>query len=564
MMKKNAKHFTVLLAIMAISMTSFAGIKFSNTAPSGQTLWFEIENLSSTYATLVYPGESYAGGYWTGCAEPVGDVVVPATVTWAGNTYPVTAVGSCTFNNCDSITSIVLPSSVTTLNEYAFSQCGMHSINLGGSVDTLPNNTFFYCTSLVNVTGMESVRVIGRAAFTECSSLESVDFLPQEVNTIGASAFMDCTSLVVAVLPDSLTSIGNHAFEYCTALTTVVIPDAVTSIGNYAFRYCSSLTDVVFGNSVSTIGSYAFCMDAALHTVILPASVTSIGATAFMVGYNSHVDTIVIHATTPPTITNTTFYGAFSQAHVYVPCEAVSSYQSANIWSQFAYIDCGIVADVRSSNPLLGQTTGGGVYDTVSDITLTALPAFGSLFYGWSNGVHDNPYTLHLTDDTIVTAMFYTMDSNLVTVIHDTITQYLHDTTVVTEYVHDTTVVTEYIHDTTTVTEYIHDTITLTEYVEVHDTVWLTEYVHDTIYIHDTVVVGVGDVEVTHARIYASNGQIVVDGTNGNAVWLYDINGRVLATRQDGYSPLHFDVPVSGAYLVKIGNHPARKVVVMR
>ena len=103
-MAEKIKHFfTVLLAIMAISMTSHASIKFSNTAPSGQTLWFEIENLNSTYATLVYPGESYAGRYWTGYAKPVGDVIVPSTVTWAGNTYPVTTVGSRTFNNCDSI-----------------------------------------------------------------------------------------------------------------------------------------------------------------------------------------------------------------------------------------------------------------------------------------------------------------------------------------------------------------------------------------------------------------------------------------------------------------------------
>ena len=70
--------------------------------------------------------------------------------------------------------------------------------------------------------------------------------------------------------------------------------------------------------------------------------------------------------------------------------------------------------------------------------------------------------------------------------------------------------------------------------------------------------------DAINAKIYTSRGQIVVDGAENNMVWLYDVNGRILATKQDEYSPLRFDVPASGAYLVKIGNHPARKVVVIR
>lgn len=89
-------------------------------------------------------------------------------------------------------------------------------------------------------------------------------------------------------------------------------------------------------------------------------------------------------------------------------------------------------------------------------------------------------------------------------------------------------------------------------------------FVHDTIYIHDTIVVSVDEVDAINAKIYTSNGQIVVDGTEGNTVWLYDVNGRILATKQDEHTPSYFDVSASGTYLVKIGNHPARRVVVIR
>jgi hypothetical protein len=47
-------------------------------------------------------------------------------------------------------------------------------------------------------------------------------------------------------------------------------------------------------------------------------------------------------------------------------------------------------------------------------------------------------------------------------------------------------------------------------------------------------------------------------------VVLYDVTGRILATKVDEYAPLRFDIPVSGTYLVKIGNHAARRIVMIR
>lgn len=162
----------------------------------------------------------------------------------------------------------------------------------------------------------------------------------------------------------------------------------------------------------------------------------------------------------------------------------------------------------------------------------------------------------------------------------------LHDTTIVNNYLRDTIYLPLYIHDTTyiiqtdtvtdTLTVYdtiintVFDTITNTVYdtivVLTTDTLWLrdTVFVHDTIYIYDTIYVGMGEVDAINAKIYTSQWQIVVDGVEGNKVWLFDVNGRVLATKQDEYSSMHFDVPASGIYLVKIGIHPARKVVMIR
>jgi hypothetical protein len=112
--------------------------------------------------------------------------------------------------------------------------------------------------------------------------------------------------------------------------------------------------------------------------------------------------------------------------------------------------------------------------------------------------------------------------------------------------------------------------------VHVHDTLRLTQTLRDSIFIDhfrevtqkdDTIYIteqGIGEVDGLNAKVYSSHGQIVVEGADDNMVTLYDITGRVLETKQDDYTPLRFDAPVSGTYMIKIGKYPARKVVVIR
>jgi hypothetical protein len=75
---------------------------------------------------------------------------------------------------------------------------------------------------------------------------------------------------------------------------------------------------------------------------------------------------------------------------------------------------------------------------------------------------------------------------------------------------------------------------------------------------------GIEDVAVINARVYSSHSRIVVEGADGNNVMLFDMSGRLLATKRDEYSVLEFEVPISGAYFVKIGNYKAKKVVVIK
>ncbi len=164
----------------------------------------------------------------------------------------------------------------------------------------------------------------------------------------------------------------------------------------------------------------------------------------------------------------------------------------------------------------------------------------------------DVPYPVHDTTyiDIYDTTYVYVHDTAYIDVPYP-----VHDTTTVTEYIHDT--VTNTVHDTTLVT--VTDMLVLTEY----DTIYITLY--DTVYIYDTVYVGVDNVRAVNVKLFQQDGAIVVEGAEGHPVWLYDVVGRMVNGRKrEDNGKIIFDVPASGVYLVKVGDAPARRIVVIR
>jgi len=113
------------------------------------------------------------------------------------------------------------------------------------------------CESLTSITIPDSVTTIGIYVFSYCNSLTSIT-IPDNITTIGEGAFYRCKSLASITLGDSVTIIGDETFYECTNLTNITLPDSVTTIGTWAFRDCRSLTSITIGNSVTTIGTWPF------------------------------------------------------------------------------------------------------------------------------------------------------------------------------------------------------------------------------------------------------------------------------------------------------------------
>ena len=175
-----------------------------------------------------------------------GDIIVPEKVKGNdGVEYVVTSLGN-SFYGCSSLTSITIPSSVTSLGRLCFSGCSsLTSINIPSSVTSLGRSCFGGCSSLTSITIPSSVISLGEYCFDSCSGLTSVS-IPSSVTSLGECCFYGCSSLTSVTIPSSVTSLGKLCFSACTGLTSITIPSSVTSLGSSCFALCRKLETVYF------------------------------------------------------------------------------------------------------------------------------------------------------------------------------------------------------------------------------------------------------------------------------------------------------------------------------
>ena len=191
-------------------------------------------------------------------------------------------LGYLAFEGCSSLTSLTIPSSVTSIGFSAFSGCsGLTSLTIPSSVTSIGSSAFEGCSGLTSFTIPSSVTSISSGAFEGCSGLTSFT-IPSSVTSIGSGAFEGCSGLTSLTIPSSVTSIDNSVFSGCSGLTSLTIPSSVTRIGQSAFEGCSGLTSLTISSSVTEICDYVFKGCSGLTSLTIPSSVTSISSGAFL------------------------------------------------------------------------------------------------------------------------------------------------------------------------------------------------------------------------------------------------------------------------------------------
>ena len=179
-------------------------------------------------------------------------------------------IGNCAFYECENLTRVDIPDSVTAIGEKAFYECkNLTNIHTPNRVTRIGEFAFSGCANLKTIVIPDSVVHIGDSAFGRCASLTTIE-IPNSVTRIEPSTFSGCNNLVSIYIPNGVTSIGNIAFLQCANLRNIVISDSVTTIGERAFSECNSLTEIRIPNSVKRLDLGVFSKCENLKRVYMP------------------------------------------------------------------------------------------------------------------------------------------------------------------------------------------------------------------------------------------------------------------------------------------------------
>lgn len=538
----------------------------------------------------------------------------------------LTTIEQGIFEYDTSLISVVVPDAVVSVGHGAFSQCySLRSVTFGASVISIGGLSFWNCYALDSLIFKSNVSPsVGTNMFPGAPDTLVID-IPCGSYHSYLPAFGEGHIYIVPSVNLSM-SVSSSAPEWGSA-NVVLDADqqdvrcdssaVIQAVANYGYHFTgwsngsmASLDTLMIDRDSVLTASFAKNS----YSVEVQSSDPTIGSVSGG-GVFEYLDTTVLTANAVEPY----HFVRWNDGNTQNPRPFVVTGDAVR--TAIFSIDTFTVS-LMVDSVTHGTCTGFGNYPYGAAASVVAVPYSGYQFSHWSDGSTFNPYSFAVVDDVQLTAIFYAdgtpyqdtleiHDTVLVDVpVHDTtyitisvtvidtlwqndtiyLPQYIMDTMYVDVPVHDTTYITltdtilfpvtdslwlndtvylpQYIFDTMYVDVPVHDTtyITLTDTVlfPVTDTLWLHDTVYLPQYIHDTIYVGVDDVNNTIAKIYSSQGKIVVEGADGNAVTLFDVNGRIVATQKDYGSAIRFDVPASGTYMIKIGNHHARKVVVIK
>ena len=235
----------------ASQWSSFSNIQTVNYDFCVSGIYYKYRSGTSNAVKVTYRDEDF--NHYSG------NVTIPASVTYNGTSYNVTALDDYAFKDCSNMTSVSLPFSLDSIGRYAFMNC----------------------TRLTEVEIPNMVSEMGDAVFQSCSALKSLQF-PASLTVIYSSMCRNCTALETLIIPSKVNNIYVSAFNNCTALKKVIcFPASVPSM-NYSSTFPSSVYSSAtlytvdgaqgytspnsYFNNFTTKKPYSELLDAALNT----------------------------------------------------------------------------------------------------------------------------------------------------------------------------------------------------------------------------------------------------------------------------------------------------------
>ncbi len=205
----------------------------------------------------------------------------------------VQTIGESMFYGVDFTGKLIIPDSVTCIENSAFKDCRGFTgdLKIPNNVEKLGNNAFSGCSGFDGkLTISRNITEIEAGVFKNCSGFTGNLTIPNNITSIGGDywdggAFEGCSKFTGSLeIPSTVTVIGDSAFKGCSGFTgNLIISDNVTSVGSSAFYGCNGFTgNLIIGNNVKSVGYSAFYKCSGFTgNLTIPNSVMNIDGAAF-------------------------------------------------------------------------------------------------------------------------------------------------------------------------------------------------------------------------------------------------------------------------------------------
>lgn len=183
------------------------------------------------------------------------------------NNLPVVSICKDAFKNFSKLTSIEIPNSIVSIEDYAFYGCdNLEKVYYNGEIYEWCNISFVNYSSNPMCVGKSFYIKDDKNDYYELDEI----IVPSTISMIGDYQFYGFKNIKKVDIHNNVLSIGKSSFEKCNSLLNVFVPDSVLSIGQYAFSGCSALANIIIPKNVTSIGQFALYECDALESLTIP------------------------------------------------------------------------------------------------------------------------------------------------------------------------------------------------------------------------------------------------------------------------------------------------------
>ena len=196
------------------------------------------------YGNLTYMIRNNGTISITGCADDAESIVIPESIGGKA----VTAIPAYAFSNKIKLKYITIPKSITEIGSKAFYNTPWLGLKARDNPLVTVNSILVDAAKCKgDIVIPSDITSISQYAFSQNSQITSV-VIPETITKIENGTFSGCSALKSVTFPSSIQSIGSTAFYKCKGLTEITIPKSVSAIENNAFFGCSELKRVTIEN----------------------------------------------------------------------------------------------------------------------------------------------------------------------------------------------------------------------------------------------------------------------------------------------------------------------------